>query len=221
MTTMRYLLVALSLLIFVAPVSASLQIVSPTLLQDPIPDNNDFKYTNLNPMGLYRIVLGDVKVNGNGVLNFVAYASESGFTNSFKVASYTFTENPDINPWYGPGYLINSSPIPVTDGMLLSDAALNARFTTTGSGGLDAAIKDDGFGIFVGQSIESSYTTLYFGYDDNGAGPDDNHDDLIVSVTFTPDSLTGTSPVPEPISFLVWGGLAGVVGLVSSVVRRR
>jgi hypothetical protein len=106
--------------------------------------------------------------------------------------------------------------------MFLSDALLNARFTTTGIGGSNAPITHSGFGIFAeetagGSTITAPYSQLYFGYDDNGAGPDDNHDDLIVRAVFTPQSPV----VPEPISLFVWSGLLATAVLATGSRRHR
>lgn len=211
---MRSSIAVLILLVFGVPASASLEIMPLDVLEDPLPSSNDF-LAELTSLGLDRLVQGNVKITANGTLSFFAHASESAFTNTFSVGGFSFTEYSDIS-WDAAGTLINLTPISVTAGMLLSDAVLNAQFTTNGAGGLDAKPNEDGFGIFAneagdGSTITGPYSRLYFGYDDNGAGPDDNHDDLIISVVFTP------AAVPEPGAFIVWGGLA----LLGSLVSRR
>jgi hypothetical protein len=217
---MRLIAAYLTLLVFSGPAWASLQIIPSSVLEDPIPSNNDFA-SQLGALGLDRIIQGNVKITAPGTLSFYAHASESGFTNTFRVGTYSFTESPDI-PWNPAGILINVTPISVSAGMLLSDAVLNARFTTTGSGGLNAPITHAGFGIFAeetpgGSTITAPYSQLYFGYDDNGAGPDDNHDDLIVRAVFTPLAQV----VPEPISLFVWSGLLAAAVLVTGGRRQR
>jgi hypothetical protein len=215
----------LMLLSFVSPASASLEIVPIGLLGDPIPGSNDF-IANLTAQGFDRIVQGNVTINATGTLDFYAHAQESGFTNSFSVGGFSYTESPAINSWIEPGILISSAPIQVTAGMLLNNLLLSALFTTTGSGGLNAAITSDGFGIFAEETADGGtfigpYTRLFFGYDDNGAGPDDDHDDLIVSVLFTPlAQAASVSHNPEPSSLIVWGGLISATVLATRGRRR-
>jgi hypothetical protein len=216
---MRLVAFLFALFVLFEPASASLQIIPSSVLEDPIPSNNDFA-SKLGALGLDRIIQGNVQMTAPGTLSFYAHASESGFTNTFLVGGYSFTESSDI-PWNAAGILINATPISVSAGMLLSDAALNARFTTTGNGGLNAPITHAGFGIFAdetagGSTITGPYTQLYFGYDDNGAGPDDNHDDLIVRAVFTPLAQV----VPEPISLLVWSGLVATAVLATGRRQR-
>ena len=212
---------ALAVLVTPACASIGLELVSPVQLQDPLSSNNDFK-GNLNALGLVKLFMADnVYVAADGVLNFYAHASESGFDDNFSVATYSFGENTSFTPWDGPGVLINSTPIAVTKGTLFS--SLNALFSTPSTGGRNAPLGSDGFGIFVGDSISPDYSTLYFGYDDQAAVPDDNHDDLIVSVDFiaAPGRVEQSAEAPEPISALVWGGLVGLAVLMPKAFRLR
>jgi hypothetical protein len=233
---MRRVTALLLVLFAAAPAAASLQIVNihqtgvPGDLLDPanIPPfpSNDFS-SDLFALSLAKIVVGDIQLNLPGHLYFFAHASESGFTNTFKAGnsgevSYTEPAN-DLQPWHDYdvpiGQILN-----VPAGTLLS--SLNAIFTTTGSGGMPAAILSGGFGIFTevnqnGSIKTGPYDEVFFGYDDNGAGPDDNHDDLIISVQFRPLPPGGTPQVPEPVSVVVWGLLAAATILVPGIARRR
>jgi hypothetical protein len=159
-----------------------------------------------------------VQITEAGTLTFYAHASESGFTNTFSMGlspnNVTKTETSDINPWVDSPISFGSIFVPAAT----TFSALNAIFTTTDSGGINAPMMHQGFGIFAktGWTDGTLTNQLYFGYDDNGAGPDDNHDDLIIRVDFVPATTGGPPPgVPEPISALVWGALAFVGMLVS------
>jgi hypothetical protein len=216
---MRYL-PALLLMLLSSPVFASLQLVSPTASTN-ILDINDFKGVLSSDWSLEKILTAiDVKVVGDGFLQFFVHGSESGFVNTFTAGAATFTEptvpSPADVPWNGPGTAFGPL-IAVSDGNLLG-ATLGAKFTTTGSGGQPALLggtsPDVGFGIFLKADGSHDPNRLFFGYDDNGAGPDDNHDDLIISVLFT--SLSGAPPeLPEPISCVVWGCLGWIAFFVT------
>jgi hypothetical protein len=220
---MRYLLIAVSMLVFVSPASASLQIISPS----PNSMNSSFNdfaddLDDLTP-ALVKVVAGDVKVLAAGTLSFFAHASESGFTNTFHIfdtSSNEYTYEEHELAWNEAGVPIVSFGVPANT--LLSQ--LLASFTTDGSNGIDASINEPnnpGFGIFVASDEGYDPNHLYFGYDDNGAGPDDNHDDLIVSVVWS-KPLGGTpGTVPEPVSFVVWGMLAAAAVVVVPAISRR
>ena len=67
--------------------------------------------------------------------------------------------------------------------------------------------QNDGLGLNYRQSIAYSVSgnTAWLFWDDSGAGPDDNHDDMIIKAVFTPKA------VPEPATLGLFGlGLLGV-----------
>ena len=76
------------------------------------------------------------------------------------------------------------------------------------AGGPNFFASCDPFGTAAG-SGGTSCSTVYLFLDDDGAGPDDNHDDFLVRLT--------VSEVPEPGTLLLLG--AGLIGL--SVLGRR
>jgi hypothetical protein len=214
--------------VLATPSFASLQIVSPT--PNALNGYNDFAGNlSLISPGLIKVITGDVQViDEDGKLEFYAHAAESGYNNNFSVkdplgAVSVFSETGDFG-WRDINDLINPllpfATFNVTAGTSFFTDLL-AKFTSNSAP--EASIGTAGFGIFVNAAGDYNPYHLYFGFDDGGAGPDDNHDDLIISVKFTPDPGTDPPPpsMPEPFSGLVWCGLAAVAVLAPGFARRR
>lgn len=72
------------------------------------------------------------------------------------------------------------------------------------------------FVSFVGNPNATSGSSVWLFLDDGGAGPDDNHDDMVIRLTASAGSFVAPIPVPAA-GFLLLGGLAAL-GMVS---RRR
>lgn len=125
----------------------------------------------------------------------------------------------------------NSSPTsPISIAVTTADTfrSLGIGFRVFDNNGIadrkDALAGDGGFGVFYNLAnfaSTNSFSQLLLGYDDNGAGPDDNHDDMIIRVVFTPRQQDVTAPVPEAASLATWGGLAAVAGVVATRSARR
>jgi hypothetical protein len=99
-----------------------------------------------------------------------------------------------------------------------SDGGNSLLWFSTADGGGDAAgIGEVGFGIFIPEAFANGghYLTdvFYLGYDDRGAGPDDNHDDYIVRVTVT--------PTPEPGTWMTMLLGFGAAGMAMRYRRRK
>lgn len=245
-------IVSLSLT-FATPVSASLQVVSGAGLI-AIPDDNDFSGELLG-YGLTQVFQGgaDVKFLSDGMLSFFHYGSESSYKNGFVVGgewrgSGSALESGDslglvggdviaegLNGWQSdpPAALLKFS---VAKDTYLSDYGIGFRVLDKNSNSgvaIDAIAGTAGFGIFVGDEYDAAdpsltYKSLFVGFDDNGASPEDNHDDMIMRISFSfakkaakadkKPSKDGVGAVPEAASIMTWGGLLATTVLI---FRRR
>lgn len=125
----------------------------------------------------------------------------------------------------------------IANGQSFSDLGIGFIVSSTnsvnGTFPIEALAGMAGFGVFVKvpDGVDTTadpdwwngqdFFEFFLGFDDNGAGPDDNHDDMIVRVTFTPNPDQTNNPVPEATSLLTWGGLMAVAGLFFSRRRRK
>jgi PEP-CTERM motif len=190
-----------------------------------IPANNDFK-SNLNGLGFthFATLGADLVADGPLKITFEYFGSESSYQDTFTAGAATYTEtvNGVDNKWATP-VLIGTTTFVVGAGTSLA-GLINFTTSGIGSGGQNATVGQDGFGIFLKgntmtgaltQTSGQSFTTFWFGYDDqrdigNGGASDDNHDDFIVRAT--------VSPIPEPAT---WAMMVGGVGIAGMAMRRR
>jgi hypothetical protein len=213
-----------------APANASLQLSfgAGDVLASSVPASNDFRISLESALGVsaggVMIVKSDVMATAKGTISFFAHASESGFINRFEIldqligGSSPFTETTDLNPWQNPALPFATISVDIGD-------ALSSLVQFATNGGVTPAFArpgDFGFGIFLKSSATTldNHTTLYFGYDDLGAGPDKDFDDLIIRAVFTPSPQNNIEEVPEPASIAAWGLLAGCA-IGALVIRRR
>jgi hypothetical protein len=202
----KYIALAIASLIFggafsTSDADASVTLLGATVLDPVIPNNNDFK-SDLMALEFSSLVMADIQSNSRQRLTFYAHAAESGYNNSFEIdGTSVFTESNEM--WDADGIVVGSINVDIGD--IIGIGGLDRiRFTSTGNPSVDASLGEAGFGVF--QNVDGGYFAsdgrMYFGYDDDGSGPDDNHDDIIISARLT--------SVPEPTSLAIWASLVGL-----------
>ena len=213
-------LAGVSAVAMATPASASAVITTGVITA--IPSNNDFQ-AELNGLGLfnYTDVGAMVALTAPAVLSFDFLGSESGFSDTFTAVGSTMTGS-----FGGTGFTCSgasctensgfedhfAAPVAMGSGVY-GAGPLAGLLNFTSSGGLPATIGGDGFAIFLPAGVSGVLAptdVFYIGYDDFGAGPDDNHDDFIVRVTLSP-------AVPEPAT---WGMMLLGFGAMGMVIRR-
>ena len=184
----------------VAPAANAAQFV--VMTGDPlslVPSNNDFK-SQLAGLGLTNeITSADLVLNGAAWVQFTFLGSESYYSESFFVnGNQVFTENTNFTNWNTGG---TSAPIALTD-------FLTAIFTS--NTGVPATPGSIGLAVFADANGTYNTQDIYFGYDDGGAGPDRDYDDMIVEATIL--------PIPEPATWALM--IAGIAAVGVSMRRR-
>lgn len=149
------------------------------------------------------VTSGTISLSAPGTLIFTEVAAESGFDNAFTDGTNTMTETGNFG--FGANFLTSGGE--TFSKAFGAGAVSGLEFTSTGSGSLDAALGEGGFGIFYDATKGlTGHTVFFLAYDDNGASEDDNHDDYIVRVQV----------VPAPLGAL----LIGTAFLAAGAVRR-
>ena len=209
----KYLLVStaiLAMLFVFAPASNAALILSGGSGTVTLPvTGNDFN-ADMQALGFDEMTVGaQLSVDQAGTVTFTYIAAESGFTNKFNSSFGSMTEFNDA--WnFNPGH--TSLTGNVTAGVL------GFNFTSDGSGALEPVdnflgLNLEGLGIFTDGS--GLMNKVILGYDDQYLWPDDdNHDDMMILVEFSPN------PVPVPAAIWLFGsGLLGVIGIAKRKKR--
>jgi hypothetical protein len=158
-----------------------------------VPSNNNFE-SELNALGLVNFTStgATITLDNSTTFLFEFLGSESGFNDAFHGGSVTGLEggNTGTNTSFEDHF---GSPIVLgTD--TFAAGSLTGLLSFSSNLGIPATIGQMGFGIFLPDSIGpgGTYNTnvFYIGYNDDGDGIDDNHDDYIVRVTAVPEPGT-------------------------------
>lgn len=169
-----------------------------------IVDNNDFKSPDLSGLGILDYRLGaSLGVTDFGSVTFYYYGKEAGYSNEFQFGSQSFSTGatPTEQNYF-------AAPIDIGTMSVGPSGALDIGFCAYSGSWLAGCVSNadnDGLALFSPQSIAMHIdgNTAWLFWDDSGAGPDDNHDDMLIKAVF--------NNVPEPATLGLFGlGLLGV-----------
>jgi hypothetical protein len=166
---------------------------------------NEFKGV-FNGLGVFQYTLGaSLAVDGAGSVTYYYYGKEAGYQNVFTAGALSYNSGftPNTQNYFAAPKLIGS--LDVSAGLL--DFGFCAFSAPNVSQGCKTNGQNDALNQYISlQSIAYSVfgNTAWLFWDDSGAGPDDNHDDMLIKAVFTPKA------VPEPATLGLLGlGLLG------------
>jgi hypothetical protein len=178
---------------------------------------NNFR-SNLSALGVSQYTLGgSLTADSDGSVAFYYYGKEAGYQNIFTATGTSGSLYKDSG--YSPTYQNNfGAPVLIGSVDVLS-GILNFGFCANSSPGHSVGCvtnqQNDWYNLGSLQSIAYSVAgnVAWIFWDDSGAGPDDNHDDMMIKAVFTPRS------VPEPATLGLFG--LGLLGVWAGARRRR
>ena len=172
-----------------------------------VPQLTGLGYTHYSTTGSTLVLSGMAKIT------YYFMGSESGFRDTFKAGSLSYTETSSFENHFAAPILIGTQTF-AAGGSLAGILNFSATNGPVAPAGASATVGQDGFGVFLkaGQTTGTGVTEFFFGYDDQTGRADDNHDDFIVRAVVT------AVPVPEPGT---WAMLVAGFAIVGSLLRRR
>jgi hypothetical protein len=197
-----------------AAFAAPITLVGGTAGTIPTASPNDFIPTLLPGPAIGGFFGADIEltapVSTRIVIDF--FGAEAGFVNSFEFFGSTLFTHPGGGTVIAPSL---GAPLGSISGFITGTGVLPFRFLVDSAAGAvaNAANPDDSAGAATGPNFFASCnpfgtvagaggiacSTVYLFLDDGGAGPDDDHDDLLVRIS-----------VPEPATLALLGlGLFG------------
>lgn len=168
----------------------TVDLVRPSESSIAVVGNNNF-LGQLAAQGVTTYLLGSsLGVSADGHVDFYYYGKEAGYRNVFSAdgLSYDTGVTPTFQNYF-------SAPISIGSVQVTAGSILDFGFCGYNGNSLVGCLsnaQNDSMGINSFQSIALNVTdsVAWILWDDSGAGPDDNHDDMLIRAVFRPRAVS-------------------------------